>query len=65
LSLIKKAKDLNGFEYSIKVPQPVTRKALVDEDPERAASWAASFENTCVKPLAGGSLLWHFFPAWT
>jgi len=56
-SWIKKAKDLKGFEYSVKVPQLVTHKALVDEDPERAVFWATSFEKTCVKPLAEAGLL--------
>ena len=56
-SWIKKAKDLKGFEYSVKVPQLVTHKALVDEDPERAVFWATSFEKTCVKPLAEAALL--------
>jgi hypothetical protein len=39
-SWIKKAKDLNGFEYSVKVPQLVTHKALVEGDPGRAIFWA-------------------------
>ncbi len=61
-SWIKKAKDLKGFEYSLKVPQLVTHKALVEGDPEKAIFWATSFERTCVKPLAeaghlGGVLL--------
>jgi uncharacterized protein YecE (DUF72 family) len=61
-SWIKKAKDLKGFEYSLKVPQLVTHKALVEGDAERAIFWATSFEKTCVKPLAeaghlGGVLL--------
>ena len=56
-SWIKKAKDLKGFEYSVKVPQLVTHKALVDEDPERAVFWSTSFEKTCVKPLAEAGLL--------
>jgi len=56
-SWIKKAKDLKGFEYSVKVPQLVTHKALVDGDVERAVFWAASFEKNCVKPLAEAGLL--------
>ncbi|OPY53538.1 MAG: hypothetical protein A4E49_01374 [Methanosaeta sp. PtaU1.Bin112] len=56
-SWIKKAKDLKGFEYSVKVPQLVTHKALVDGDVERAVFWAASFEKTCIKPLAEAGLL--------
>ncbi len=45
-SWIKKAKDLQGFEYSVKAPQLVTHKALVEDDLERAISWAVSFERT-------------------
>ena len=56
-SWIKKAMDLKGFEYSVKVPQLVTHKALVDGDVERAVFWAASFEKTCIKPLAEAGLL--------
>ena len=56
-SWIKKARDLKGFEYSVKVPQLVTHKALVEGDTKRAIFWAASFEKTCVKPLAEAGLL--------
>jgi uncharacterized protein YecE (DUF72 family) len=56
-SWIKKARDLKAFEYSLKVPQLVTHKALVEEILERAIYWAASFEKTCVKPLAESNLL--------
>jgi uncharacterized protein YecE (DUF72 family) len=56
-SWIKKAKDWKGFEYSVKAPQLVTHKALVEEDKEKAIFWAMSFEKTCVKPLAEAGLL--------
>ena len=61
-SWIRKCKDLPGFQYSVKVPQLVTHRALVEADLERAIFWAASFEKTCVRPLAksghlGGVLL--------
>lgn len=56
-SWIKKSKDRNGFEYSVKVPQLVTHKALVEEDLEKATFWATSFEKTCVEPLAESGLL--------
>jgi uncharacterized protein YecE (DUF72 family) len=49
---IKKAKNKMGFEYSVKVPQLVTHKALVKGDKKRAIFWATSFEKTCVMPLA-------------
>lgn len=55
MSWIKKAPQ--GFEYSVKMPQLVTHKALVDRDLEKAIFWATSFEETCVKPMAeAGSL---------
>lgn len=57
-SWIKKAQALQGgFEYSVKVPEQVTHKALVDGDLDRAVFWSASFEKTCVKPLAEAGLL--------
>lgn len=56
-SWIRKCKNLPGFEYSVKVPQLVTHKALVEADPERATFWATSFERTCVRPLAESNLL--------
>ncbi len=56
-SWIKKCRNLPGFEYSVKVPQLVTHKALVEADLERAIFWAASFEKTCVRPLVESDLL--------
>jgi uncharacterized protein YecE (DUF72 family) len=56
-SWINKAKDLKDFEYSVKVPQLVTHKALVDGNPEKAVFWATSFEKTCVIPLDEAGLL--------
>lgn len=54
---IKKGKGKKSFEYSVKVPQLVAHKALVEQDKERAIFWATSFEKTCVKPLAEAGLL--------
>ncbi|MCX6680952.1 MAG: DUF72 domain-containing protein [Methanothrix sp.] len=48
---------MKGFEYSVKVPQLVTHKALVEGDPKKAIFWATSFEKTCVEPLAEAGLL--------
>lgn len=61
-SWIKKAGGKEGFEYSLKVPQLVTHKALVEGNGEKAVFWARSFEKTCARPLAevgclGGVLL--------
>lgn len=56
-SWIKKASDRKDFEYSVKVPQLVTHKALVEKDLAKAIFWATSFEKTCVKPLANSDLL--------
>lgn len=54
-SWIKKAPQ--GFEYSVKMPQLVTHKALVDGDLNKAIFWATSFEETCVKPMAEAGFL--------
>lgn len=54
-SWLKKAP--KGFEYSVKMPQLVTHKALVDGNLENAISWATSFEKTCVELLANANLL--------
>jgi len=48
---------LPSFEYSVKVPQLFTHKALVEGDPEKAIFWVSSFEKTCVNPLAESNLL--------
>lgn len=61
-SWINKARGRGGFEYSLKVPQLVTHKALVEGNGEKAVFWARSFEKTCAGPLAevgclGGVLL--------
>ena len=56
-SWIKKGKNKKEFEYSLKVPQLVTHKALVEGDEERAIFWATTFEKICVKPLAEAGLL--------
>jgi len=61
-SWIKKARKREGFEYSLKVPQLVTHKALVEGNGEKAVFWTRSFEKTCAGPLAevgclGGVLL--------
>lgn len=49
-SWIKKAPI--GFEYSAKMPQLVTHKALVDGNLENAIFWATAFDRSCIKPLA-------------
>jgi uncharacterized protein YecE (DUF72 family) len=56
-SWIRKARDLESFEYSLKMPQLVTHKALVEKDIGKAVFWASSFEKTCIKPLADAGLL--------
>ena len=54
-SWIKKAPQ--GFEYSAKMPQLVTHKALVDGSLENAIFWATTFERTCIKPLADAGIM--------
>jgi uncharacterized protein YecE (DUF72 family) len=51
-SWIKKARDLESFEYSVKVPQLVTHRSMIEGDLERTAFWASCFQKTCLKPLA-------------
>jgi uncharacterized protein YecE (DUF72 family) len=53
-SWLKKAP--KSFEYSVKMPQLVTHKALVDENLENAVYLPTTFEKTCVKPLADANL---------
>lgn len=56
-SWIKKGRSQPGFEYSLKVPQLVTHRAMVEGDLERAVSWAVSFEKGCIRPLAESDLM--------
>jgi uncharacterized protein YecE (DUF72 family) len=56
-SWIKKASDLEDFEFSVKLPQIVTHDSIVKGNAEGAANQAASFEKMCVEPLAKGELL--------
>jgi uncharacterized protein YecE (DUF72 family) len=51
-SWIKKARDLESFEYSVKVPQRVTHRSMIEGDLERIAFWESCFQKTCLKPLA-------------
>jgi uncharacterized protein YecE (DUF72 family) len=48
---------LKSFEYSVKVPQLVTHKAIVEGNLEKATFWAKFFKRTCVKPLAEAGLM--------
>jgi len=59
---INKAKPMEGFEYSVKMPQLVTHDSMIKGEGLRAAEQAASFERMCALPLAesghlGGVLL--------
>jgi uncharacterized protein YecE (DUF72 family) len=56
-SWIKKAKDKKDFEYSVRMPQLVTHRSMVEGDLKKASFWATSFEKTCVKPLAEAGLM--------
>jgi len=56
-SWINKGRGLFNFEYSVKVPQLVTHKLMVEGDTARAVHEASSFEMTCLQPLAGAGLL--------
>jgi uncharacterized protein YecE (DUF72 family) len=56
-SWIKKARDKKCFEYSVKMPQLVTHRSMVEGDLKKASFWASSFEKICVKPLAEAGLM--------
>ncbi|MGD0057279.1 MAG: DUF72 domain-containing protein [Methanomassiliicoccales archaeon] len=56
-SWIKKASDLEDFEFSVKLPQIITHDSIVKGNAEHAANQAASFEKICVEPLARENLL--------
>jgi uncharacterized protein YecE (DUF72 family) len=56
-SWIKKASDLDGFEFSLKLPRLVTHDSIVKGNAAVAANQAASFESICVEPLATEGLL--------
>ncbi len=56
-SWIKKAKETGGFEYSLKMPQLVTHKSMVQRDLQKSVFVAKTFERTCLKPLAEEGLL--------
>ena len=56
-SWIKKGNDLPDFEYSLKMPQLVTHKSMVQGEGDRAIHWAKAFEKTCVRPLGEAGLL--------
>jgi len=56
-SWIKKGNDLPDFEYSLKMPQLVTHKSMVQGEGDRAIHWAKAFEKTCVQPLGEAGLM--------
>ncbi len=56
-SWIKKGNEMPDFEYSLKMPQLVTHKSMVQGESDRAIHWANAFEKTCVQPLGEAGLL--------
>lgn len=56
-SWVRKGSMLNGFEYSIKMPQLVTHEHMVCREGEEAVREAMAFERSSVKPLAQAGLL--------
>jgi len=57
LSWIKKGNDLSDFEYSLKMPELVTHKSMVQGEASAAVHWAKAFEKTCIRPLGEAGLL--------
>jgi len=51
-SWIKKASEVEGFEYSVKLPKLITHESMVKRNCETAANQARSFEQICIEPLA-------------
>jgi uncharacterized protein YecE (DUF72 family) len=51
-SWIKKASELEGFEYSLKLPKLITHESMVKGNHEAASNQAKSFERICIEPLA-------------
>jgi uncharacterized protein YecE (DUF72 family) len=56
-SWIRKGAELNGFEYSLKMPQLVTHKSMVQGEAAVAIRRAIAFEMTCIRPLSEAGLL--------
>jgi uncharacterized protein YecE (DUF72 family) len=56
-SWIEKGKERRDFEYSLKMPQAVTHKCMVEKDAMQACQGAKAFEKSCVLPLAKEGLL--------
>jgi len=56
-SWIDRGRQRQGFEFSVKLPQMVSHESILNDDAEKAAAQAASFENICVKPLAEAGVL--------
>jgi uncharacterized protein YecE (DUF72 family) len=54
---IKKAKRLEAFEFSLKLPQLVTHEVIVKDSGEKSALIAKSFEKKCIQPLADNDIL--------
>lgn len=51
-SWIKKALDLEKFEYSLKLPKIITHDTMVKGKLDKAGNQAKSFEEICIAPLA-------------
>jgi uncharacterized protein YecE (DUF72 family) len=56
-SWIRKGRNIDNFEFSLKLPQLVTHEAIVKDSAKKAAQISKSFENKCIKPLAENELL--------
>ncbi|WP_455392519.1 DUF72 domain-containing protein [[Eubacterium] cellulosolvens] len=54
---VKKAKKIQNFEFSLKLPQLVTHEAIVKDSAEKAAQIAKAFEKKCIQPLAENGIL--------
>jgi uncharacterized protein YecE (DUF72 family) len=49
---IKKASEVEGFEYAVKMPKLVTHESMVRGEAGKASRQAASFEDLCIGPMS-------------
>lgn len=54
---IEKGLQIGKFDFSVKMPQEVTHKTIVDDAAEKAAAQVSSFEDICIRPLANAGVL--------
>lgn len=56
-SWVEKSSQIPNFDFSVKMPQIITHQTIVNDDADKAAAQASSFEDICIRPLADGGVL--------